>query len=59
MVILEVLVVGENVDDELGPNEEVTPVLERADDSEEFAIPDWVVSFGFSEGGRVIPYWVS
>ena len=29
------------------------------DDGEEFAIPDWVISFGFSEGGGVVTYWVS
>ena len=52
-VILEVLVVGENIDDEFGAEEKIAPVFKGADDSKEFPIPDWVISFGFSEGGGV------
>ena len=53
-VILEVLVVGENVDDKFGSEQEVAPVFKGADDGKEFPIPDWVISFGLSEGGGVI-----
>ena len=58
-VILEVLVVGENIDDKLGSEQEVAPMFKCADDGKEFAIPDRVVTFGFSEGGGVIPYRVA
>ena len=54
-VILEVFVVGENVNDELGAKQEVAPVLKGADDGEKFTILDRVVAFGFSEGRGVIP----
>ena len=56
---MEVLVVGEDVDDEFGAKQEVAPVFECADDGEEFPIPDRVVSFGFSEGGGVVSYRVT
>ena len=58
-VILEVLVVGEDVDDKFGADEEIAPVFEGADDSEELPIPDRVIPFGFGEGGGVVPYWVT
>ena len=58
-VILEVLVVGENVDDKFGSEEKVTPVFKSADDSKEFPVPDQVISLCFSEGGGVISYWVT
>ena len=56
---MEVLVVGENIDNKLGSEQEVAPVLKGADDGEEFTIPNRVVTFGFSEGGGVIPHRVA
>ena len=53
-VVLEVLVVGENVDDEFGSEQEVAPVFKGADDGKEFAIPDRVIPFCLGEGGGVI-----
>ena len=51
--------VGENVNDKLGTEEEVAPVFKCANDSEELAIPDWVVTLSFSEGGGVVSYQVA
>ena len=58
-VILEVLVVGENIDDKFGSEEEVAPVFKGVDDGKELPIPDQVISFGFSEGGGVVSYRVT
>ena len=58
-VILEVLMVGENVDNEFGSEEEVMPVFKGADDGKELAIPDRVISLGLSEGGGVVSYQVT
>ena len=58
-VILEVLVVSENIDDEFGSEEEVTPVFKGTDDGKELPIPDQVISFGFSEGGEVVSHRVT
>ena len=58
-VILEVLVVGKNIDDEFGAEQEVAPMFECVNDGEELAIPDRVISFSFGEGGGVITHWVS
>ena len=56
---MKVLVVSEDVDDELRSKEEVAPVLKRADDGEEFAIPDRVVTFGLGEGGGIVTHRVA
>ena len=53
-VVLEVLVVGEDVDDEFGAQQEVAPVFERTDDGKEFTVPDRIVSFGFSERRGIV-----
>ena len=58
-VILEVLVVGEDVDNKFGSEEEVAPVFKGTDDGKELPIPDRVVSFGFREGGGVVSYRVA
>ena len=58
-IILEIFVIGEDVDNKLGTQQEVAPVLECMDDGEELAIPDWVVAFCLSEGGGVITHRVS
>ena len=58
-IILEVLVVGKNIDDEFGAKQEVAPMFECVDDGEELAIPDRVILFGFGEGGGVVTLWVS
>ena len=57
-VVLEVLVVGENINDEFGSKEEVAPVFEGADDGKELPIPDRVIPLSFSEGGGVVSYRV-
>ena len=55
-IILEILVISENVDDEFGTEEEVAPMFKGTDDGEEFAVPDWVISFGLGEGRGVISH---
>ena len=30
-----------------------------ANDGKKFVIPDWVILFGFGEGGGVVAYWVA
>ena len=53
-VVLEVLVVGKDIDNKFGSKEEVAPVFEGANDGKELPIPDWVVPLSFSEGGGVV-----
>ena len=54
--ILKVVVVRED-DNWVGtPNEEVSPIFEASDDSQEFSVVDVVVSFGGVECLGVVPY---
>ena len=58
-IVLQVLVVGEDINNELSSQQEVAPLFECMDDGKEFAIPDWIVMLRLSEGGGVIAYGVS
>ena len=55
LVVLKVLVVGENIDNELIAKEDVAPMFKGADNCKEFTVPDGVISFGFGERGGIIP----
>ena len=55
-IILEVLVVGKNINNKLGSEEEVAPMFEGTDNGEEFPIPNWVVPLGLGEGGGIVSY---
>ena len=58
-VILKILVIGKNVDDEFGTEEEVAPMFEGTDDGEEFSVPDRVIPFSLGEGRGVIAHGVT
>ena len=58
-IILQVLVIGKNINDKLGSKEEVAPMFEGADDGKELPVPDRVVSLGFGKGGGIVSHRVT
>jgi hypothetical protein len=58
-IILEVLVVGKNINNKFGSEEEVAPMFEGTDNGKEFPVPNRVVPLGLSEGGGVVSYRVA
>ena len=58
-IVMEVLVIGEDINDELSSQQEIAPMFKHMDDGEKFSIPDWVIVLGLSEGGGVITHGVS
>ena len=58
-VVLEILVISKNVDDKFGSEQEVAPMFEGTDDSEELPVPDRVIPFSFGEGRGIIAHGVT
>ena len=57
-IVLKVLMVGEDIDNEFGSQQEIAPVFKCMDDGEELTVPNWIVTFCFGEQGEVITHWV-
>ena len=58
-VVLEILVIGKNINNESGTQQQILPVLQHPDDGEELMVPDGVVVFCLSKGGRIIAHGMS